>query len=82
MGTNERSVYESDIDPNTVCRICLAQSGKLSSVFAKLIVDGYMVSLPVMLAYTLDVSVSINRIMLSPVIGESIDAIMAIPGGS
>lgn len=52
-------VYELDIDPATVCRICLSQSGSLQNLFSHSIVDGYVVRLPEVLSYTLDIAVSL-----------------------
>lgn len=59
METNE-TVYELDIDPATVCRICLSQSGPLLNLFSNSIVDGYVVRLPQVLSYTLDITVSLT----------------------
>lgn len=56
METNYSTVYE--LDPKTLCRICLAQNGILTNIFSQLIVDRYLVALPEIISYTLDISVS------------------------
>lgn len=58
MESNECLVYELDIDPKTVCRICLGQPTVLSNVFSQSIVDGYLVAVPDIITYTLDINVS------------------------
>lgn len=50
---------DRDIDPQKICRLCLSQTNTMYNVFAKSIVDGYMISLPNIFAYTLDINVSI-----------------------
>lgn len=54
------AIYELDIDPKKVCRICLSPSGTLLNIFSNSIVDGYVVSLPDIVQYTLEISVSQN----------------------
>lgn len=51
--------YELDIDPKSVCRICLSQTGQLQNIFSNSIVDGYILSVPDIIAFTLEITVSI-----------------------
>lgn len=57
--TDDFFELDRDIDPRKICRLCLSQSSTMYNVFAKSIVDGYMISLPKIFAYTLDIHVSI-----------------------
>lgn len=50
--------YELDIDPKKVCRICLSQSNRLQNIFSNSIVDGYILSIPEIIAYAIDIDVS------------------------
>lgn len=50
---------DRDIDPQKICRLCLSQANTMYNVFAKSIVDGYMISLPKIFAFTLDIHVRI-----------------------
>lgn len=50
--------YELDINPNEVCRLCLAQPAELFNIYSNSIVDGYIISVPDMLKYTVDIAVS------------------------
>lgn len=50
--------YELDINPKKVCRLCLSQPTNLQNIFSNSIVDGYIISVPDMLAFTVDISVS------------------------
>lgn len=50
--------YELDINPNDVCRLCLAQPVELFNIYSNSIVDGYIISVPEMLQYTVDIAVS------------------------
>lgn len=60
MEAVDESVFEldRDIDPQKICRLCLSQTNTMYNVFAKSIVDGYMISLPKIFSYTLDINVS------------------------
>lgn len=49
--------YELDIDPNSVCRLCLSQPAELLNIYSNTIVDGSIMSLPQILLYTVDVMV-------------------------
>lgn len=51
--------YELDINPKKVCRLCLSQPPTLQNIFSNSIVDGYIISVPDMLAFTVDITVSI-----------------------
>lgn len=51
--------YELDINPKKVCRLCLSQPQHLQNIFSSSIVDGYIISVPDMLAFTVDITVSI-----------------------
>lgn len=51
--------YELDINPKEVCRLCLSQPTKLLDIFSNSIVDGYIISVPDMLEYTVDIKVSL-----------------------
>lgn len=53
------SNYELDINPKKVCRLCLSQSSNLQNIFSNSIVDGYIISVPEMLVYTVDITVII-----------------------
>lgn len=50
---------DRDIDPQKICRLCLSQANTMYNVFAKSIVDGYMISLPKIFSYALDIHVRI-----------------------
>ncbi|XP_055326680.1 zinc finger protein 25-like [Sitodiplosis mosellana] len=50
--------YELDINPKKVCRLCLSQPPNLLNVFSNSIVDGYIISVPDMLAFTVDITVT------------------------
>lgn len=50
--------YELDINPKTVCRLCLSQTNKLQNIFSNSIVDGYILSMPDILSYAIDINVS------------------------
>lgn len=56
------SNYELDINPKKVCRLCLSQSPNLQNIFSNSIVDGYIISVPEMLVYTVDITVIIIAI--------------------
>lgn len=47
-----------DIDVNTVCRICLSQPSQLQNLFSSTIVDGYIIAIPEMVKFCLDIMVS------------------------
>lgn len=49
---------DKDIDPQKICRLCLSQTTDRYTVFSKSIVDGYMIPLPKILSYTLEIQVS------------------------
>lgn len=49
--------YELDINPKKVCRLCLSQPSNLLNIFSNSIVDGYIISVPDMLAFTVDITV-------------------------
>lgn len=49
--------YELDINPKHVCRLCL-EAVHLQNVFSNSIVDGYITSLPDIVQFTLDMTVS------------------------
>lgn len=48
--------YELDINPKQVCRLCLDPTN-LQSVFSNSIVDGYIISMPEILRYAIDITV-------------------------
>lgn len=50
--------YELDINPNEVCRLCLSQTSNLLNIYSNSIVDGYIISYPDMLTFTVDITVS------------------------
>lgn len=50
--------YELDINPKTVCRLCLSQPADLLNIYSSTIVDGYILSIPQILQYTVDIAVS------------------------
>lgn len=53
-----------DIDPHTVCRICLSQkslTNNLINFFSNVVVEGYIISVPDMVMKCLDIEV--NRII-------------------
>lgn len=50
--------YELDINPKKVCRLCLSQPSNLQNIFSNSIVDGYIISVPDMLSFTVDITVS------------------------
>lgn len=50
--------YELDINPKKVCRLCLSQSIPLQNIFSNSIVDGYITSVPEMLDYTVNITVT------------------------
>lgn len=50
--------YDLDIDPKKVCRICLSQSDGLQNLFFNSIVDGYILSIPEIVEYAIDIDVS------------------------
>lgn len=52
--------YELDIDPKSVCRLCLSQPTELLNIYSNTIVDGYILSLPQILLYTVDVMVNMK----------------------
>lgn len=52
------SDYELDINPKKVCRLCLSQTSNLQNIFSNSIVDGYIISVPDMLSFTVDIIVS------------------------
>ncbi|XP_031629669.1 zinc finger protein 502-like [Contarinia nasturtii] len=52
------SDYEFDINPKKVCRLCLSQPPNLQNIFSNSIVDGYIISIPDMLAFTVDITVA------------------------
>lgn len=60
------SNYELDINPKKVCRLCLSQSPNLQNIFSNSIVDGYIISVPEMLVYTVDITVIIKIILILP----------------
>lgn len=47
-----------DIDAENVCRICLSQPQNLQNIFTNTIVDGYIIPIPEMVKYCLDIKVS------------------------
>lgn len=49
--------YELDINPKKVCRLCLSQPSTLVNIYSTSIVDGYIISVPDMLAFTVDITV-------------------------
>lgn len=52
--------YELDIDPQKLCRLCLSQPPALQNIFTNSAVDGgYILSIPDMLSYTVDITVCI-----------------------
>lgn len=53
------------INPENSCRLCLLQSLDLQSILESLFVDGYIVSIVDMLAYTLGITVCVS-FSLSP----------------
>lgn len=53
--------YELDINPKKVCRLCLSQPSNLQNIFSNSIVDGYIISVPDMLAFTVDITVNILK---------------------
>lgn len=56
--------YELDINPKKVCRLCLSQSPNLQNIFSNSIVDGYIISVPEMLVYTVDITVNTVQFFL------------------
>lgn len=50
--------YELDINPEKVCRLCLSQPPDLRNIFSNSIVDGYIISVPEILEFTVDIKVS------------------------
>lgn len=54
--------YELDINPKKVCRLCLSQPVNLQNIFSNSIVDGCIISVPDMLAFTVDITV--NQIII------------------
>lgn len=50
--------YELDINPKEVCRLCLESSNNFSNIFSNSIVDGYIISMPEIMQYTLEIKVS------------------------
>lgn len=55
--------YALDIDPKKVCRICLSQSDNLQNLFFNSIVDGYILSIPEIVEYAIDIFVSAVDLM-------------------
>lgn len=55
--------YEFDINPKKVCRLCLSQSIPLVNIYSNSIVDGYIISVPDMLAFTVDIAVNIYNLI-------------------
>ena len=55
--------YELDINPKKVCRLCLSQPPNLLNIFSNSIVDGYIISVPDMLAFTVDITVCATLII-------------------
>lgn len=53
----DEGTYELDINPKKVCRLCLSQSPNLLNIYSNTIVDGYIITIPQMLTYTVDISV-------------------------
>lgn len=51
-------VYELDINPKKVCRLCLSQPATLTNIYSQTIVDGYILSIPQILQFTVDISVN------------------------
>lgn len=56
--------YELDINPKKVCRLCLSQpQTNLQNIFSSSIVDGYIISIPDMLEFTVDITVSVFELV-------------------
>lgn len=51
--------YELDINPKKVCRLCLSQPPTLQNIFSKSVVDGYIIPVPDMLSFTVDITVGL-----------------------
>lgn len=51
-----------DIDADTVCRMCLSQPSQLQNLFSSTIVDGYIIRIPEMVKFCLDIIVSAGQI--------------------
>lgn len=49
---------ELDFDPQAVCRICLDGEAALLNVFARTLVDGFLMAVPDMIAACLELKVS------------------------
>lgn len=63
------SIYELDIDPKTVCRLCLEQPAS-ENVFLKSHVEGQFVSITDIIKYTLDIHVSHRRYICIYIFGN------------
>lgn len=67
-------MLELDIDPQTVCRICLSASDKLLNLFISTVVDGYIMAVPEMVFNCLGLQVTI--IPSQPTIDSELNKIL------